>query len=180
KPHTITPTDPVFVTVPTALERAGNFSQSVDNTGKPVVVIDPVTGKQFPGNIIPADRINRSGQALLNYFPLPNAPGGRTLAGAAYNYVNQESVNVPKHSYVIRFDLNPTRKDSVYWKGQWWTSDNLGLGTSGWPGGDANRWGILSHYLYKDNGWSANWVHIFSSHVVNEFNFGMRHDSEGF
>jgi hypothetical protein len=180
KPHTITPTDPVFVTVPTALERIGNFSQSVDNTGKPVVVIDPVTGKQFPGNIIPADRINRSGQALLNYFPLPNAPGGRTLAGAAYNYVHQQSVDVPKHSYVIRFDLNPTRQDNIYWKGQWWTSDNLGLGTSGWPSGDANRWGILSHYLYKDNGWSANWVHIFSSRVVNEFNFGMRHDSEGF
>src|SRR5205814_4204453 len=105
KPHTITPVDPVFVTVPTALERIGNFSQSVDNTGKPVVVIDPVTGKQFPGNIVPADRINRSGQALLNYFPLPNAPGGRTLAGAAYNFVSQHSVNVPKHSYVIRFDL---------------------------------------------------------------------------
>ncbi len=28
KPHTTTPTDPVFVTVPTALERIGNFSQS--------------------------------------------------------------------------------------------------------------------------------------------------------
>src|SRR6185295_11571448 len=30
KPHTITPTDPVFVTVPTALERRGDFSQSFD------------------------------------------------------------------------------------------------------------------------------------------------------
>ena len=56
----------------------------------------------------------------------------------------------------------------------------MGLGTSGWPGGDANRWGLLSHYLYVDNGWSANWVHILSSRLVNEFNFGMRHDTEGF
>ncbi|HYJ45736.1 MAG TPA: TonB-dependent receptor, partial [Pyrinomonadaceae bacterium] len=156
KPHTITPTDPVFVTVPTALERIGDFSKSVSASGALIPVIDPVTGTQFTGNVIPTARINRSGQALLNFFPLPNAPGGRTLSGVAYNYVNQQSVDVPKHSYVIRFDAKPTNQDSVYWKGQWWTSDNEGLGTSGWPGGDNNRWGIDSHYLYKDNGWSAN------------------------
>jgi hypothetical protein len=65
---------------------------------------------------------------------------------------------------------------------QWWTSDNVGLGTSGWPngGGGVDRWGISSHYLYKDNGWSANWVHIVNASMVNEFNSGMRHDSEGF
>ena len=181
KPHTITPTDPVFVTVPTALERTGDFSKSFNATGTALIpVIDPLTGTQFPGNVIPQNRINRSGQALLNFFPLPNAPGGRTVTGSAYNYVNQQSVDVPKHSYVIRFDLKPTNNDSVYWKGQWWTSDNEGLGTSGWPSGDANRWGIDSHYLYTDNGWSADWVHIFNSAVVNEFNLGMRHDSEGF
>ncbi len=180
KPHTITPVDPIFVTMPTDLERQGNFSQSIDNTGKPVVIIDPLTGRQFPGNLIPANRINKSGQALLNYFPLPNAPGGKTLAGAAYNFINQKSADVPKHSYVIRFDVRPTSKDTVYWKAQWWTSDNEGLGTSGWPSTDANRWGISSHYLYTDNGWSANWVHLFNANLVNEFGFGMRHDSEGF
>lgn len=179
KPHTITPTDPVFVTVPTALERKGDFSKSINNAGNPITAIDPTTGVQFPGNIIPQTRINPSGQALLNFFPLPNA-NGRTLSGAAFNYVNQQSVDVPKHSYVIRFDVKPSNNDTVYWKGQWWTSDNVGLGTSGWPSGDANRWGINSHYLYKDNGWSANWVHIFGPSVVNEFNMGMRHDSEGF
>ncbi|MFL6210079.1 MAG: carboxypeptidase regulatory-like domain-containing protein [Pyrinomonadaceae bacterium] len=192
KPHTITPTDPVFVTMPTALERIGDFSQSVSSSGTPITVLDPLTGQQFRDparasasnpqglNIVPLSRINKSGQALLNFFPLPNAPGGRTLAGAAYNYVAQQSVDVPKHSYVIRFDVKPSNKDSIYVKWQWWTSDNEGLGTSGWPSGDANRWGISSHYLYKDNGWSANWVHIINSRIVNEFNFGMRHDSEGF
>src|SRR5438128_3726976 len=186
KPHTITPTDPVTVTVPTALERNGNFSKSFGSNGQPVVITDPRTNAPFPGNIIqPAGSpgcgvtitcINKSGQALLNFFPLPNSP---TLTNAG-RYIFQKSVDVPKHSYVYRFDFKPTNKDSVYWKAQWWTSDNLGLGTSGWPGGDANRWGILSHYLYKDNGWSANWVHILSPSIVNEFNFGMRHDSEGF
>ncbi len=175
-PHTITPTDPVTVTVPTALERIGDFSKSIASNGQPVVIQDPTTLAPFAGSVIPAFRINKSMQNLLNFFPLPNSP----ITSNPGRYVFQKSVDVPKHSYVIRIDAKPTNKDSVYWKGQWWTSDNEGLGTSGWPGGDANRWGILSHYLYKDNGWSANWVHILSPSIVNEFNFGMRHDSEGF
>lgn len=181
KPHTITPTDPVFVTVPTALERAGNFSQSVNSSGAAVVINDPLTGLPFSGNIIPSGRINRSGQALLSYYPLPNA-NGRTAGGAAYNYVNQQSVDVPKHSYLIRFDIKPSDRDSIYFKAQWWTSDNEGLGTSGWPNtaNGVDRWGISSHYLYTDDGRSANWVHIFNPVVVNEFTFGWRDDTEGF
>ena len=178
KPHTITPTDPVFVTVPTALERAGDFSQSRGTNGQLISVIDPLTGIPFPGNVIPDFRINRSIQNMLKYFPLPNSP----TATNPGQYVAQRSVDVPKQSPLIRFDFRPTNKDSIFWKAQWWTSDNEGLGTSGWPNGTGgvDRWGILSHYLYKDNGWSASWVHVLSSTMVNEFNIGMRHDSEGF
>jgi len=183
KPHTVTPTDPVTVTVPTALERIGDFSKSVvscNAAGVPTFVslADPAhtSGSAIVNNIVPADRINRSGQALLKFFPLPNSP---TTCNPG-RYIFQQSVDVPKHSYVYRFDFRPTSKDTVYWKAQWWTSDNEGLGTSGWPSGENNRWGISSHYLYKDNGWSANWVHILNASMVNEFTFGMRHDSEGF
>ncbi|HEU4391417.1 MAG TPA: carboxypeptidase regulatory-like domain-containing protein, partial [Blastocatellia bacterium] len=201
KPHTITPQDPRFVTMPTELERNGDFSQSVNSTNAKVFVRDPLlsgncnatdqtacfrdpsraTASNPLGlNIIPRSRFNASGAALLAYFPLPNTPGGRTAAGGSYNYVVQSPVDVPKRSQVIRFDVRPTQKDTVYVKAQWWTSDNEGTGTSGWPGNDENRWGISSHYLYKDNGASGNWVRVINPRVVNEFNFGMRHDSEGF
>ena len=178
KPHTITPTDPVFVTVPTALERAGNFSQSRNSSGAVPVVLDPLTGQQFQGNIIPTNRINKSSQNLLNYFPLPNSP----IASNPGRYVFQRSVDVPKHSYLFRIDLKPTNNDSIYFKAQWWTSDNEGTATSGWPNGanGVDRWGIRSHYLYTDNGRSANWVHVFNASVVNEFNVGWRTDTEGF
>ncbi len=199
KPHQITPNDPRFVTVPSALERAGDFSQSINSTNARVFVRDPTLpgnctaadtsacfrdpSRATPGNpqglnIIPVSRFNASGLALLNYFPLPNTLGGS--GGAAFNYVAQSPTDVPKRSMVLRFDVKPTNNDTIYWKYQWWTSDNLGTGTSGWPGNDNNRWGINSHYLYKDDGWSANWTRVINANVVNEFNFGMRHDSEGF
>jgi len=183
KPHTITPTDPVFVTVPTVLERRGDFSQSRGTSGV-VTLIDPLgtpgPTNPFPivGNIIPSQRFNTSGLALLNYYPLPNAP----TASNPGQYVFQQSADTPKRSMVIRLDFRPTNKDNVYWKLQKWTADNEGLGTPGWPNGATgrDRWGILSHYLYKDDGWTANWVRTFNNQLVNEFSFGMRHDSEGF
>ena len=198
KPHTITPTDPISVTVPTALERVGDFTQS-RSTGGVVFIADPLrtgactasdqtgcfrdpsratAGNPLGINIIPINRINTSGQALLNYYPLPNA-GTSANPGL---YVFQKSADTPKRSMVVRLDFRPSNKDNVYWKLQKWTADNEGLGTPGWPNGATgrDRWGILSHYLYKDDGWSANWVRTFSAHLVNEFTFGMRHDSEGF
>src|SRR5262249_52756477 len=46
--------------------------------------------------------------------------------------------------------------------------------------GDANRWGLRSHYLYTDDGVVANWVHVFSPRIVNELTSGIRHSTESF
>ena len=44
-------------TMPTLLERSGDFSQSIGAQG-PVTIFDPLTKSPFPGNIIPTNRIN--------------------------------------------------------------------------------------------------------------------------
>jgi hypothetical protein len=55
--------------VPTALERAGDFSQS---TQKPN---DPQTGQPFPGNMIPAARFDAAARTILDRFvPRSNLP----------------------------------------------------------------------------------------------------------
>jgi hypothetical protein len=205
KPHTITPSGAKFVTVPTERERNGDFSQSFTGIsgGNPVkaYVRDPLlngvcsatdqsgcfrdpsratTDNPLGLMIIPRNRFNASGAAILNYFPLPNQLGGRALNGNSFNYVIQKSVDVPKQSQVIRMDFKPTEKDTFFVNAQWWTADNEGFDTSGWPGGDNNRWGISSHYLYRDNGMSINWVRLINPAMVNEVSVGIRHDSEGF
>jgi hypothetical protein len=61
--------------VPTALERLGDFSNSVNAQGLPVHVVDPTTGLPFSGNRIDPTRISPQAAALLSYYPAPNADG---------------------------------------------------------------------------------------------------------
>src|SRR6185437_12203112 len=52
-------------TVPTALERQGNFSQSFKNKTTLYAVKDPLTGQPFPDNMIPSDRMDPNSAKLL-------------------------------------------------------------------------------------------------------------------
>ncbi|MCI0718765.1 MAG: TIM barrel protein [Acidobacteria bacterium] len=57
----------ILVTTPTEAQRRGDFSRV------PNPIIDPLTRQQFPGNIIPANRIDPIAAAILDRFvPLPN------------------------------------------------------------------------------------------------------------
>ncbi|MDQ6677646.1 MAG: hypothetical protein M3Z09_10165, partial [Acidobacteriota bacterium] len=105
------PNSPKNVTVPTALERKGDFSQSVDNNGKLLIIRDPVTQQPFAGNLIPASRFYGPGQALLNIYPLPNT------AGTGYNYTSQFSGQQPRREDLLRLDYNLTDKIRVF--GHW-------------------------------------------------------------
>ena len=70
-----------FSSVPTPAMRNGDFSKLVDAQGRPIIIYDPATGRDvngvwtrdaFPGNIIPANRIDPVAKALLQYYPAPN------------------------------------------------------------------------------------------------------------
>jgi hypothetical protein len=73
-----------FSTVPTMLERQGNFSQTTINTAsgpQPVQIFNPLTNTAYPNATLP--QINPIAQALLQYIPLPNLPG----ASQNFHYV---------------------------------------------------------------------------------------------
>jgi trimeric autotransporter adhesin len=68
-----------FSTVPTPLERQGNFSQTFYTSGtdpnqqQQVQIFNPATNTPFANDTIPS--INPVAQGLLKYIPLPNLPG---------------------------------------------------------------------------------------------------------
>lgn len=59
-------------TFPTELERKGDFSQSLQSNNALIPVRDPNAGQHFPGNLVPASRLNPNTQKLLGVFPMPN------------------------------------------------------------------------------------------------------------
>ncbi len=59
-------------TMPTSLERQGDFSQTLDINGKVIPITDTLAGAPFPGNVIPKNRLNPNGLALMNILPQPN------------------------------------------------------------------------------------------------------------
>jgi hypothetical protein len=89
--------NPIRIRVPTALERAGDFSQTRDNNGALFNLIkdpnstSPCTAANTAGCFqaggvvgrIPADRLYPTGIALLSRYPLPNVT---QTAGTNYNY----------------------------------------------------------------------------------------------
>ena len=72
-----------FSTVPSLLERQGNFSQTTYTSGsakgQSVQIFNPATNAPFPCNptcnVIPMTSLNTAALGLLNYIPLPNLPG---------------------------------------------------------------------------------------------------------
>ena len=98
-------------TVPTALERAGDFSKTLNAAGQPVIIYDPTTTvaqgsgfvrTAFPGNIIPANRIDPVAKNIVNYYPLPNRPGQANSGANNYFVATNNVLNSNSHRHQDR------------------------------------------------------------------------------
>ena len=126
--------DPVAekrVTVPTALERQGDFSQSVDASGNAYPYIrDYTTGlpcnaantagcfrhQGVLGRIDPA-RLYAPTLAALSLYPLPNVAGE-----IGYNYKSQEPSRQPINQSILRIDYPTSRNWRLTGRYMWHTS----------------------------------------------------------
>ena len=105
--------------MPTALERAGDFSQSTDNRGEPFNLIrdastglpcsaDDTSGCFQAGGVlgrIPADRLYQPGLAVLNSFPMPNV---EARPGQEYNFqITRPEQRLTSIQPAVRIDVVP-------------------------------------------------------------------------
>src|SRR5688572_3326990 len=165
---------PLVSTVPTVAMRNGNFSGVVDASGRQVVIYDPATGRAdangnwirdpFPGNIIPADRINPTARAIMKYWPEPN---GATAGVAPW----QQNLLWPEHfnkdlfwNWVGKVDHNFGTNDRAFFR--WGENERNEIGNRGnaireGPGqaGQLPLW-RANRALVRD------WVHIFGPGTV--------------
>jgi len=170
-----------YVTVPTDLERAGNFSKSVDQNGNAVVIRDPNTQQPLPGNIIPASQLYAPGVKLLSFMPEPNvanacsAVPGTSGCIKGYNFQSQVSSPYPRREDLVRVDYNLTSKvrvfghyinnsntyDSVY--GTWILGTNLPLAPI--------------QYANPGYSWAGGMTYVISPTMTNELNVGSSHNN---
>lgn len=127
-------------TLPTELERAGDFSQSYNANGALRVIYDPATTAPdpsrpgqftrtpFANNVIPNGRLDPVALKMQQYYPLPNGPG--LPFTRQNNFVVQSAIPQPQDRYEFKIDHNLTATqrmfgrvtimDSMYSKPNFW------------------------------------------------------------
>jgi hypothetical protein len=160
------------IRVPTALERQGDFSQTVDGNGQLLIIYDPSTGLPFPGNkIVPTsaqkpvfDEVSK----LLSSYVQPNVTGNNS-----YNYFTQLSYSNPRREDILRLDYQIDGRNRIY--GRWIHNANTAvspmetwnlncMGQLQLPGGCTNKspsWNL-----------SLNLVTVLRPTLLNEVSVG--------
>lgn len=136
--------------------RGGDFS------GVSGVIRDPLTGLAFPGNIIPAGRLDPVAVSLVNtYQPLPNQSGANNLRGLSRS---QDDTN----QFITRVDHVLSSNQKIFGHYLYQGRDNPTTPIN--PNFPVAR-------LFNNHSAAVQHVTTFSSNVLNEFRFGyMRGD----
>ena len=108
--------------VPSALQRTGDFSQTFNTAGVLNTIYDPASGHSvngtwvrtpFAGNVIPSNRIDPVGAKMANVYPTPNLPTSG-LVNWQNNYFSPLSTQYYFPNIVARIDHNFSQKWRIY------------------------------------------------------------------
>ena len=168
---------------PTALERQGDFSKSIDGNGNPIVI----SGPAITNNKIDPTKLSAAQQAaftqvqkILNLFPLPNV-SGFGVGGQNYNFSEALSGNAPRREDILRIDYQINQNNRLF--GRWiHNSENDSSPFTPFPGpfgifACASSINFAGGCTQRHPGWnlSANLVSTITSTLLNEFSVGPSH-----
>jgi hypothetical protein len=172
--------------VPTSRVRSGDFSEYTNAQGQVIPIYDPATSRvvsgvivrdQFPGNIIPADRINAVARNVASIYPLPTGPG---------NFNNFNSVansDLSDNSWTGRVDHQFSQSNSLFARfsrGMFQRDSPQGQAACclPTPAEAAQRFQLGPFVAGTQNtrlntmGLSVNDTHLFAPNLLNELRFG--------
>jgi hypothetical protein len=160
-------------TVPTPLQRQGDFSQTFTSTGALIRVYDPASvvtlpdgtrqRSPFTGNAIPASRFSRVAQAALDFIPLPNLPGNPITGQNNYIYSADSVLNSNK--YDLRTDANFSESTRMFVRFSRQEDTRSVPGTLPLPAGGGRY--TTDHYSQA----VADLTHVFSPTLVGNIQF---------
>lgn len=131
-----------FATLPAALQRAGDFSQTFNAQGQPVAIHDPFTTRAapsgtgfvrdaFPGNRIPANRFDPVAVKMLSFVPLPNTAGSTAASINNLAWAQQFAINSDQWS--MRLDHRFSDRHGIFGRVTRNKGDSANSGPYGTP-----------------------------------------------
>jgi hypothetical protein len=179
-------------TVPTLAERNSGFTNFEDlialqsgslkdSTGQvfPLgTIFDPATTQNighgqyirtpFPGNIVPANRLDPNAVKLLNLFPAPTGPG------LLNNYSVNRNATTDVNSFDVRVDQNFSEKDQLFGRYSWSHSPSyFPPPFTGFADGGGFGQGQQS---VNTMGAALSYTHSFTPTLVNEARVGFNRE----
>ncbi len=157
----------LLATMPTALERAGDFSQTRGANGQPIVIYDPTTTvanssgggfvrSPFLNNRIPTSRMDPVALNVMRYWPTPNQPGDPTTG--RNNFYASGSAKVNTDNFDIRIDQVMGTNRRLF--GRYSYRRSLDAPPQLFPGDTGVAEGRINL-----NDWGQNFVLDYSDHV---------------
>lgn len=167
---------------PTALERTGDFSQSVDGNGQQIVIAGPgITNNKIDPTQLPSAQqaVFQQMEKMLDLFPLPNASG--VSNNGYYNYSESLSGHNPRREDIVRVDFQINSKNRIFGR----YIHNAETDTSPFtpfPGpfgifACSSGTTFVGGCTQQHPGWnfSGNLVSTITNNVLNEFSIGPSH-----
>ena len=169
--------------VPTALERQGDFSQSVDRSGNPYPYIrDWTTGLPCSafdtrgcfrdGGVlgrIPQSRIYTPGLAALNIYPQPNTTGSSGI-----NYRSQTPDDMPRREEMLRLDFQAT--DEWRFTGRYMRNKDTRHPPYGGPSCRATTWTPSGAFEMPGRNWMLSATGVLDPTTSIEISVGSAHN----
>lgn len=161
------------LTVPTELQKAGDFSQTFDIRGGLIPIYDPATtrteaGRQirqtFPGNQIPRARFDGVAASVLPFYPTPNRLPDNVTGANNFraNYVRQLSRN----NFAVKLEHSLGQKDRL--TARYLFNSEYSFHTSVYPQPAADT---LNDADARQQYWYAAWNRTFTPTLLNDFRF---------
>jgi hypothetical protein len=161
------------LTVPTLLQRTGDFSQTFDAGGNLIVIYDPDTTRMesgrlvrtpFPGNRIPLERLDPVALKLLAMYPTPNRPPD--TASGANNFTGNYVQSLTRDNYTVKIDHTLGVRDRL--NGRYLYNSDTTDFTSVFPERAADTLTSTlrpQHYLY------VGYTRVLGASAVNELRY---------
>jgi hypothetical protein len=165
-------------TVPTVLERQGDFSQTRDANGNLIVIYDPRSTMLDPtapagttqyirtpflNNKIPSQYLDTVGMSILNNYPLPNQPGEGS--SSVNNFFSNATSHSPQNTVHLRIDQQIGKSHNIFGRFDWFDRQNLypnyyGNGLTPQSGNET----LFSYGWMVQDAWAINSSTVFTHH----------------